>query len=230
MRTMPTSRANLENKRFIFFEIGIIVALSTILFSFNLRTLEKHKINLDFSKSLSEQEEMVAITQQEKPPPPPTPPQQTSIITIVDNATENVEEDLVINAEADQDSKVEEYIPYTPPEIEEEDHVDEETIFVVVESMPSFPGGDEARIKYLNENINYPSIAREAGIQGTVYVTFVVEKDGSITDVRILRGIGGGCDEEAVRVIQNMPNWIPGKQRNVPVRVQFNMPIRFILL
>jgi len=96
--------------------------------------------------------------------------------------------------------------------------------------MPDFPGGDSTRLRFLSENINYPTLAREAGIQGVVYVTFVVEKNGQIRNVKVLRGIGGGCDEEAVRVVESMPNWIPGKQRNVPVRVQFNMPIRFVLL
>jgi TonB family protein len=102
-------------------------------------------------------------------------------------------------------------------------------IFVVVEDPPRFMGGDEARIKYLSENVTYPEEARAKGIQGTVFVTFVVETDGSVTDVRLLRGIGGGCDEEAIRLIENMPNWIPGKQRGQAVRVQFNMPIRFTL-
>jgi len=102
-------------------------------------------------------------------------------------------------------------------------------IFTVVESMPGFPGGDHAIIKYLGNNINYPEMARESGIQGRVFVTFVVEKDGQVSNVKVLRGIGGGCDEEAIRVVQQMPNWIPGKQRNIPVRVQFNLPIRFVL-
>jgi TonB family protein len=103
----------------------------------------------------------------------------------------------------------------------------EAEIFTVVEESPQFPGGDEERIRFLTENISYPHEAREASIQGTVYITFVVEKDGTIEDVRVLRGIGGGCDEEAVRVIRKMPRWSPGKQRGKPVRVQFNMPIKF---
>jgi TonB family protein len=102
-------------------------------------------------------------------------------------------------------------------------------ILVVSEEPPFFRGGDEARIKYLKENLTYPEEAKQKGIQGTVFVTFVVETDGSVWDVRILRGIGGGCDEEAIRVIENMPNWVPGKQRGQAVRVQFNMPIRFTL-
>jgi len=110
-----------------------------------------------------------------------------------------------------------------------EEEIAETEIFTVVEESPQYPGGDEARIKFLQENISYPQIARESSIQGTVYVTFVVERDGTITDVRILREIGGGCDDEAVRVVQKMPRWIPGKQRGKPVRVQFNMPIKFTL-
>jgi TonB family protein len=102
-------------------------------------------------------------------------------------------------------------------------------ILVVSEEPPFFRGGDEARIKYLKENLTYPEEAKQKGIQGTVFVTFVVETDGSVTDVRILRGIGDGCDEEAIRVIENMPRWVPGKQRGQAVRVQFNMPIRFVL-
>jgi TonB family protein len=101
--------------------------------------------------------------------------------------------------------------------------------YIIVQEQPSFPGGDEARIKYISENIKYPEEAREKGIQGTVFVTFVVEPDGSITGVKLLRGIGGGCDEEALKLIENMPKWIPGKQRGQAVRVQFNMPIRFVL-
>ena len=101
--------------------------------------------------------------------------------------------------------------------------------YIIVQEQPTFAGGDEARINYIKENIRYPEEARAKGIQGTVFVTFVVEPDGSVTDVRILRGIGGGCDEEAIRVIEDMPKWVPGKQRGQAVRVQFNMPIRFVL-
>jgi len=105
----------------------------------------------------------------------------------------------------------------------------EDEIFVFVEYNASFPGGVDARMKYLRENITYPKLAKESGIQGTVYLKFVVEKDGSITNVKVLRGIGGGCDEEAMRVVKNMPKWNPAKQRGKPVRVQFNMPIKFVL-
>lgn len=106
---------------------------------------------------------------------------------------------------------------------------DTDQVFQVVEVAPEFPGGMEALIKYLSENIKYPEQAKKDTIQGKVYISFVVEKDGSVADAKVLRGIGGGCDEEALRVVNAMPKWTPGKQRNTPVRVQFNLPIAFKL-
>lgn len=111
----------------------------------------------------------------------------------------------------------------------EAEMAEESQIFMVVEQMPDFPGGEEALYKYLAGNITYPQKAKESGIQGRVFVTFIVEQDGSISDVRVLRGIGGGCDEESIRVVKTMPKWIPGKQRGKPVRVQYNLPVKFSL-
>ena len=101
--------------------------------------------------------------------------------------------------------------------------------FTVVEQMPEFPGGESALNKFLHDNIRYPAVASENGIAGAVYLTFVVSKDGKISDVRVIRGIGGGCDEEAIRVVKLMPRWIAGRQNGVSVPVQFNLPIRFVL-
>lgn len=101
--------------------------------------------------------------------------------------------------------------------------------FTVVEQMPEFPGGDEARVRFLRDNMKYPQIARETGMTGTVYLTFIIGRDGRISNIKILRGIGGGCDEEAIRVLKLMPPWIPGKQGGKTVPVQFNLPIKFTL-
>lgn len=100
---------------------------------------------------------------------------------------------------------------------------------IITEAAPEYPGGDEARIKFLIENIVYPQIAKEANIYGIVYISFIVEKDGSISNVKVLRGIGGGCDEEAIRVVKMMPKWKAGIQNGVPKRAQMYMPISFIL-
>ncbi len=221
-----TAKADLENKKVFFLELGLIIALAISLLAFEWKSYEKQKVELLTRVADDTPEEMIEITQQDKTPPPPAPPQQTTIIQIVEDDVE-IEDDIEIDVEADQNTEVKEYVPV---EVTKEDEEAEEVqIFTVVESMPSFPGGEAARIQYLNDNIKYPQMARESGIQGRVFVTFVVERNGSVTDVKVLRGIGGGCDEEAIRVIQNMPKWEPGKQRGKPVRVQFNMPILFKL-
>lgn len=221
-----TEKADLENKKVFFLQIGLIIALGFALVAFEWKSYERQKIDLMTRVADDIPEEMVEITQQDKTPPPPAPPQQTTIIQIVDDDIE-IEDEIEIDVEADQQTQVQDYVP--PVDMGNTEEAEEVQIFTVVESMPSFPGGEEARITYLNENIKYPQMARESGIQGRVFVTFVVERDGRVTDVKVLRGIGGGCDEEAVRVIQNMPRWEPGKQRGKPVRVQFNMPILFKL-
>jgi len=225
MEAKKTPKADLESKRTLFVQIGLIVALAAMLVAFEWKTYDIKQVDLGSRQAEKVEEDLVEITNQNKPPPPPAPPPTTTLINIVQNDVE-VEDDLNIDAEATELTEIPEYTPIASTEEEE---VAEAEIFTVVEESPSFPGGDEARIRFLTENIKYPQIARESSIQGTVYVTFVVEKNGNVTDVRILRGIGGGCDEEAVRVIKAMPKWNPGKQRGKPVRVQFNMPIKFTL-
>lgn len=224
MEPKKSPKADLENKKGIFLQIGFIISLLIVFLAFNLKTYEQGSF-LDIQAQVENvPEEIIPITKQENKPPPPPPPKLTTIINIVEDDAV-IEEEIVVDVEATQTTEIADFVPI----VKEEKEVEELEIFTVVESMPEFPGGDAARMKFLQENIKYPQLARESGIQGTVYVTFVVEPDGSISNVRVLRGIGGGCDEEAVRVIQSMPRWIPGKQRGKPVRVQFNMPIRFTL-
>ena len=223
MEAKKTPKADLENKRRIFLQIGIAIALVGVLVAFEWRQYERPEFDLGTLEMEIIEEEEIPITRQEQPPPPP-PPEPSQELVIVDDDVE-IEEEFTIDVEATVFTQVQEFAPI----VVEEEEVEEDVIFTVVEDQPSFPGGEEARIRYLQENLRYPQMAREAGIQGTVFVTFVVERDGSVTDVRVLRGIGGGCDEEAVRVVRNMPNWQPGRQRGQAVRVQFNMPIRFVL-
>jgi protein TonB len=107
--------------------------------------------------------------------------------------------------------------------------VPDSQVYVVVEKQPSYPGGQDGYRKFLIENIKYPEEALKKGVTGTVFITFVVEKDGSVTHVKVLRGIGSGCDEEALRVVKMMPKWVPGELKGKKVAVQFNLPIRFNL-
>lgn len=224
MEAKKSPKADLETKRTLFVQIGLIIALAGMLVAFEYKTYDIEKIDLGERQIQNVEEDLIEITNQAKPPPPAAPPPTTTLINIVQDDVV-VEDDLIIDAEATELTE----IPMYTPVVSEEEEVAEAEIFTVVEESPAFPGGDAARIKFLQENIKYPQIARESSIQGTVYVTFVVERNGNVTDVRVLRGIGGGCDEEAVRVIKAMPNWSPGKQRGKPVRVQFNMPIKFTL-
>lgn len=224
MEAKKTTRADLESKKTLFIEIGLVVALALTLWAFNYRSYDKGTTTLVQTRVDNTPEEIIPITKQEVKVVTPPPPAQVTLIHIVEDDAE-VEDDIEIDVEADQQTVIEDYVPV----VREEEEAVEMQIFAVVEAMPEYPGGDVARMQFLQENIKYPQMARESGIQGTVYVTFVVEPNGSVSDVRVLRGIGGGCDEEAIRVIQAMPKWIPGKQRGKPVRVQFNMPIKFTL-
>ncbi len=107
--------------------------------------------------------------------------------------------------------------------------VDTSHVFRIVEKMPKFPGGTKKLLNYLATHIKYPAEARKAKIQGRVFVNFIVEKDGSISHVNVLKGIGHGCDKEAVQAVENMPRWIPGLQKGKPVRVSYNLPVKFSL-
>ncbi len=224
MEVRKTPKADLENKKGYFFEIGMILALLVVFGAFSLKSYDKQTVNQLQVAMDDTPEEIIPITEQKVKPPPPPPPRQVTQIKIVDDDVD-VEDDLDIDVEADDATEFEEYVP---PE-EDDEEVEEQQIFQVVENMPEFPGGRGALMKYLATNIKYPPYAKEAGIQGRVFINFVVEKDGSITAVKVLRGIGGGCDEEAIRVVKNMPKWSPGMQRGKPVRVSFNLPVKFTL-
>ncbi len=179
---------------------------------------------------------------EEAPPPPPPPPpppaeleQKVKFVAPVVTTEEVVEDADIFNQDdlskntTNEAVQIEEVVVAVAKveviEVEES----KKEVFTIVEEMPSFPGGDSERIKFLADNIQYPQQATENGIQGTVYVSFVVDSKGNITDAKILRGIGGGCDEEALRVVKMMPKWHPGKQNGKQVRVLFNMPIYFKL-
>jgi periplasmic protein TonB len=223
MEAKKSPKADLETKKRVFLQIGIILAMVAVWTAFEWRQYERQVIDLGVLEIDFIEEEDIPITRPETPPPPP-PPETSVELIIVDDDVE-IDEEFMIDTEATVFTEVQEFRPI----IVQEEEVVEDVIFTVVEDQPGFPGGDEARMRFLQENLRYPTMAREAGIQGTVFVTFVVERDGSVTDVRVLRGIGGGLDEEAVRVVRMMPRWNPGRQRGQAVRVQFNMPIRFVL-
>jgi periplasmic protein TonB len=226
MEEKKSPKADLENKKFIFTQIGLVIGLALMLVAFEWKTYEKTVIEVANRQVENVAEDIIPITEQKVKPPPPAPVKQVVKINIVDDNV-TVDDDINIDVEADQNTEVQEYV--APVRSDEEESAEEAQIFMVVESMPEYPGGESALYTFLGENIKYPQMAKESGIQGRVFVTFVVERDGRVTDVRVLRGIGGGCDEEAIRVVQSMPKWTPGKQRGKSVRVQYNLPVKFTL-
>ena len=225
MELKKSIKADLEWRKPMFFQIGIFVALALVLAMFELfGSKEKEIVSFDYSAAV-ETEDVILQTQQPKElPPPPPAPITTTIIDIIDDNIK-IETDFEVDAESEESTVTQEYeyVEYVPEDVQEEE------IFVVVEESPEFPGGEEARLKFLYDNIVYPRVAKDAGVEGKIFVGFVVEPDGRITNVKIIRGKVQSLDEEAIRVTKMMPKWKPGKQRGKAVRVQFNMPITFML-
>ena len=209
----------------MFMQIGMIITLLIAWLAFEHKSYDKREIDPSLlNREVTIDEEMVEITKQdEQKPQPMEVPKQTTQLEIVQDDVEV--EDIEINAEVEQNEVLEEYVA---PEVVEEEVVEQE-IFKIVEEMPAFPGGEAKLMEYVAKNVKYPQIARETGVQGRVYVNFVVEPDGSVSNVSVLRGIGGGCDEEAIRVVKSMPKWKPGKQRGKAVRVSYMLPVNFKL-
>ena len=225
MEEKKSPRANLENKKLMFTQIGLIISLAVAWMVFEFKSYDKQEIDPSLLRQTEVvEEEMVEITKQEEQKPQPVEvPKQTTQLEIVQDDVEV--EDIEINADVDQNEVIEEYVA---PEVEEEEVVEQE-IFQIVEEMPAFPGGEQKLMEFVAKNVKYPQIARESGIQGRVFVSFVVEPDGSVSNVKVLRGIGGGCDEEAIRVVKSLPKWKPGKQRGKAVRVSYMLPVNFKL-
>ena len=186
-------------------------------------------VKIDTSQAVADvvfEEEIIPITEtpEQATPPPPEAPKVAELLEIVDDQAD-IEESTTIHNE-DNTPKVE--VKYVPVQVVEEEP-EEQTIFEVVENMPDFPGGQAALMQYLAKNIKYPTIAQENGTQGRVIVQFVVNKDGSIVDAKVVRSVDPYLDKEALRVINTMPKWKPGMQRGKPVRVKFTVPVMFRL-
>ena len=224
MKEKKSAKADLSSKRGLFIEIGLIIVLAIVYIAFEQRSYKAISVN-PFDRPVAPVDDDVIVIPYDKIelPPPPPPQQPVLLQEVPDDVKTNP--DITVTVEDDPNIPTPD-LPKLP--IKEEDPKDEPP-FIIVEQYPEYTGGDEARLTFLRNNIKYPQAAREIGIQGTVYVNFVVEKDGSITQIKIIRGIGGGCDEEAMRVVQMMPKWKPGKQRGKEVRVAYDMPIKFTL-
>lgn len=229
MEVKKTPKADLENKKSTWLLVGYVIVLAFMFVAFEWT---KRDVKIDMSQAVTdvvfEEEIEIPITEQPEmatPPPPPEAPAIAETLTIVEDDAE-VEETVIASSE-ETGQAVE--IKYVPVEVEEEEP-EEQTIFEVVEQMPEFPNGGMAGLmQFLSKNIKYPTIAQENGTQGRVTVQFVVNKDGSIVDAKVLRGVDPYLDKEALRVIGTMPKWKPGMQRGKPVRVKYTVPVMFRL-
>ena len=226
MEPKKSPKADLESKRNIFVQIGLVVSLGLCLLAFEWTSRVEQASSLGSVAEQEVEDEIIPITRQEevKPPPPPPPPKVVEVLNIVDDETEIEDELEIEDSDIDEETAIE-----VAPVIQEEEEADEGQVFFIVEDMPEFPGGELALRKFIANAIKYPVIAQENGIQGKVYVNFVVDTDGSITNARIARGVDSSLDKEALRVVNTLPRWKPGQQRGKPVKVSYTVPINFVL-
>ena len=228
MEVKKSPKADLEGKRTTNLLVGAILTLAVMFLAFEWSEREKKVVTESGVTEIVFEEEMIPITEQEPPkqaPPPPEAPKMEEIIEIVENDAE-VEETTI---EATDDINTAVAVQGYQGVAVEEEEVEEQEIFQVVEEMPEYPGGMQECMKFLSKNIKYPQISQENGTQGRVVVQFVVNKDGSIVDPVVVRGVDPYLDKEALRVIAMMPKWKPGKQRGKPVRVKYTVPVMFRL-
>lgn len=227
MERKKNENVDLEKRKGIFFQLGLVIVLSIILIAFEWTSTGLKENQFDTGEGEVIEEEIIPVTRQKKPEPKTLkPPKVTEVLNIVEDDVE-IENELVLDdLESDQDEEVQ----ILDFEVEEEEEVEEAEIFYIVEDMPSFKGGGlEGFRAWVMKNLEYPEIAAENGISGTVYVQFVVEPSGNVNKVTIMRGVDPALDKEAIRVVKTSPKWTPGKQRGEPVRVAFTFPIKFVL-
>jgi len=235
MQLKKNPKADLTRNSSLYFAIGLAVVLFFSWRSIEWKTYEKSAFDYQALNVDDEDDEEVPITEQLKtPPPPPPPPPAPEVIEIVEDE-EEVEETVIESTETDQEEIVE------VEDIEVEDDFDDVDVpFAVIEDVPIFPGCEKVKKserrncfqeqmnKHIRKNFRYPEIAQEMGIQGRVYVNFIISRDGSITNIR-MRGPDKNLEKEAHRIISKLPLMTPGKQRGRPVRVPFSIPIIFRL-
>lgn len=226
MELKKNPKADLEKSKSIFFLVGLFVALGVVLTAFNISSTTDIVEELERPEEVFFEEEAPEQTRQEEiiNTPPPPPQQVVEVLNIVDDSEDIDEEFVPEDTEATEDMEVE--IVETVEVAAEEE---EEEIFMIVEKMPVFPGGDLGLRKWIASNVKYPNIARESGIEGKVYVRFCVTSTGKVEKVSIARGVDPILDKEAIRVVSKLPKWTPGEQRGKKVSVWYTVPINFQL-
>lgn len=230
METKKYPQADMERFHNLFLEAGLTLALILTFAAFEWSSPVKKAADLGRIAVQEAETELIPVTRQEqvRPPEPPPPQKVVEILTIVSNDSQIDEELDIEDSEADEETMID-IKPVLNMGREKEDTEENSPVFYVVEEMPEFPGGEMALRQFIANAIKYPVIAQENGIQGKVYVSFVVGKDGQVSDARVLRGVDPSLDKEAIRVVNSLPRWKPGKQQGKTVRVSFSVPISFVL-
>ena len=228
MEVKKTPKASLENKRALFIEIGLIVALAVVYIAFNWTSKDVQVSTLEAENQVVQEEEIIPITQETPPPPPEAPkiPVLSDQIDIVDDEIEVDNDFLSLEDSDDMGVEIMDYVENVQEEVVEEEAIP----FQLVEEKPSFNGGDANEFsKWVNSRLVYPEIAKENGVQGRVTLQFTVNADGTVSNVKVLRGVDSSLDKEAVRVVSSSPKWKPGKQRDRAVKVTYTFPVIFQL-
>ena len=228
MEIKKTPKADLENRRTLYTEIGLVVALLVVWGAFSYSTKEKAVASLGEDTQVVEVEDMVPITQETPPPPPETPkiPVLSDQIDIVEDDIKVDDNFMSLEDDANLGVEIMDYVEEVKEEVVEEEAIP----FQLVEEKPSFNGGDANEFsKWVNSELQYPEIAKENGVQGRVTLQFTVNPDGSVSNVKVLRGVDSSLDKEAVRVVSMSPKWKPGKQRDRAVKVTYTFPVIFQL-
>jgi len=212
----------------MFLEVGLVVALSITLVAFEWTKGEDKEIDTDVVQEIQFEDEMMQITRRDEPKPEPKPeqPKVAEVLDIVDDDVQ-IDDDFDFDMEANQDTEYD----FTSMMGDDDEEIQEEEVFYIVEDMPTFNGGDPATEfrKYIAQNLRYPEIAAENGISGRVIVQFAVNKTGQVVDAVVVRSVDPALDKEAIRVVMSSPKWTPGKQRGKAVKVLFTFPINFVL-
>ncbi len=223
MKTKKNFKKDITHFRVIFFQVGIIISLAITLVAFEWKTYENNEMMLVSAAASQIDSEIIINTKQEAPKPPQMKVTEFKTTSKNDAKVDDIV-DLIKIETGINDTNI-----IVPVEITDEKITGVDTFVLIPEISPEFPGGLENMYKYIKDNLKYTDIAKKTNITGTIYVEFTVEKDGSLTDVHVVRGIGGGLDEEAIRVVESMPKWQPARQGGMPVKVKYQIPIAFNL-
>lgn len=227
MEPKKSEKANLENKKSLFIQIGIIFALAVSLLAFEWTSGQRGSSAFDGMSEEAIEEEVIPVT--EEMPPEEVPPPEVTVTDLF----EIVEDDVVLDSEVkfeDDETSEDKVVEIYAPVINAEEEEVEEEIFVIVEDMPTFKGGDiNVFREWVQKRVRYPELAAENGIQGRVFITFVVETNGTVSNVSITRSVDALLDEAAKEAVAASPKWEPGMQRGRPVRVRYSIPIIFQL-